>query len=137
MSFTDQLPLIMLGDRQVPNMALRTLSTPSLDARQSRIISSMYRDTALKSQVDQGFVVRDEVLRDLNAEMSSASRNAISAKGFELEAQRIATLMKDRYNIGLSMWVAGTRTWPRVEPPAIWQVDSTSSGAAWRPSPAK
>jgi uncharacterized protein (DUF1501 family) len=100
MSFTDQLPLIMQGDRQVPNMALRTLSTPSLDARQSRIISSMYRDTALKSQVDQGFVVRDEVLRDLNAEMSSASRNAISAMGFELEAQRIATLMKDRYNIG-------------------------------------
>jgi len=94
------LPLIMQGERQMPNMALRSLVKPSLDARQSRIISTMYRDTALKSQVDQGFVVRDEVLRELNAEMNSASRNAISAKGFELEAQRIATLMKDRYNIG-------------------------------------
>ena len=100
MSFTDQLPPIMQGERQLPNMALRSLVKPSLDARQSRIIGTMYRDTALKSQVDQGFVVRDEVLRELNAEMNSASRNAISAKGFELEAQRIATLMKDRYNIG-------------------------------------
>ena len=100
MSFTDQLPLIMQGERQVPNMALRSLVKPSLDARQSRIISTMYGGTALKSQVDQGFVVRDEVLRELNTEMNSASRNAISARGFELEAQRIATLMKDRYNIG-------------------------------------
>jgi len=100
MSFTDQLPLIMQGERQVPNMALRSLVKPSLDARQSRIISTMYGGTALKSQVDQGFVVRDEVLRELNTEMNSASRNAISTRGFELEAQRIATLMKDRYNIG-------------------------------------
>ncbi|MGI4937200.1 MAG: DUF1501 domain-containing protein [Janthinobacterium lividum] len=36
----------------------------------------------------------------LNAEMVAASRNAISAKGFELEARRIARLMKDHYNIG-------------------------------------
>ena len=30
----------------------------------------------------------------------NVSRGAISAKGFELEAQRIARLMKERYNIG-------------------------------------
>ncbi len=100
MSFTDQLPLVMQGDLRVPNVALRSLAKPSLDARQSRIISTMYRDTPLKSQVDQGFSVRDEVLRELGAEMNKANRNAISAKGFELEAQRMATLMKDKYNIG-------------------------------------
>ena len=100
MSFTDQLPLIMQGNALVPNVSLRSVAKPSLDARQSRIISTMYQDSALKPQVDQGFVVRDEVLRELGAEMNSANRNAISARGFELEAQRIATLMKDKYNIG-------------------------------------
>jgi uncharacterized protein (DUF1501 family) len=32
--------------------------------------------------------------------MEAASRGAITAKGFELEARRIARLMKDQYNIG-------------------------------------
>ena len=100
MSFTDQLPLVLQGDLQVPNMALRSLTKPSLDARQSRIISTMYRDTDLDATVNQGFVVRDDVLRELNTEMTAASRNAISTKGFELEAHRIATLMKGKYNIG-------------------------------------
>ncbi len=100
MSFTDQLPLVLQGDLQVPNMALRSLAKPSLDARQSRIISTMYRDTDLDATVNQGFVVRDDVLRELNTEMTAASRNAISTKGFELEAHRIATLMKGKYNIG-------------------------------------
>jgi uncharacterized protein (DUF1501 family) len=40
---------------------------------------------------------RDE---DLAGEMDAASRNAITAKGFELEARRIAKVMKERYNIG-------------------------------------
>jgi len=100
MTFTEQLPLIMQGDLQVPNVALRSLAKPSLDARQSSIISTMYRNTDLNANVQQGFVVRDEVLRELNAEMTAASRNAISSKGFELEAHRIATLMKGKYNIG-------------------------------------
>ena len=30
----------------------------------------------------------------------AASRSAINAKGFELEAQRIVRLMKERYNVG-------------------------------------
>ena len=33
-------------------------------------------------------------------EMVAANRNAITAKGFELEARRMAGLMRDRYNIG-------------------------------------
>jgi uncharacterized protein (DUF1501 family) len=32
--------------------------------------------------------------------MEAANRNAITAKGFELEARRIAKVMKERYNIG-------------------------------------
>jgi uncharacterized protein (DUF1501 family) len=100
MAFTDRLPLVMQGDVQVPNTALRAVTKPAVDARQSSIISAMYQGTQLSGSVDQGFTVRDEVVREMAAEMDAASRNAISARGFELEARRIAKLMKARYNLG-------------------------------------
>jgi uncharacterized protein (DUF1501 family) len=100
MAFTDRLPLVMQGDVQVPNTALRAVTKPAVDARQSSIISAMYQGTQLSGSVDQGFTVRDEVVREIAAEMDAASRNAISARGFELEARRIAKLMKARYNLG-------------------------------------
>ena len=100
MAFTDQLPLILQGEAKVPNTALRSLSKPSVDARQSKIIASMYSGTAMGAQVSEGFHVRDEVMREMASEMDAANRNAITAKGFELEARRIARLMKDNYNLG-------------------------------------
>ena len=99
-SFTDQLPIVMQGEVQIPNTALRSVGKPSVDAKQSAIIASMYKGTSLSKQVSEGFTVRDEIMRELSAEMDSASRNAVSAKGFELEARRIAKLMKDKHNIG-------------------------------------
>ena len=100
MSFTDQLPLIFQGDLTVPNTALRGIAKPSLDARQSNLIASMYRGTALAPQVKEGFMVQDDVMREMASEMDAASRNAISAKGFELEARRIARLMREKYSLG-------------------------------------
>lgn len=100
MSFTDQLPIILRGDLQVPNTALRSVGKPAVDARQSGIIASMYKGTTLEKVVSEGFTVRDEIMKELAAEMDSASRSAISARGFELEARRIAKLMKDKHNIG-------------------------------------
>lgn len=100
MSFTEQLPLIMRGELTLPNASLRTINKSALDKRQSGLISSMYADSALGAQVDQGFVMRDELARDLAGEMRAASAGAISAKGFELEARRIAKLMKEKYSIG-------------------------------------
>jgi uncharacterized protein (DUF1501 family) len=99
-AFTDQLPVTFRGDLQVANMALKSLGKPGVDPRQSSLIAGMYRDTPLGAQVSEGFAVRDEVMRDMSAEMEAASRGAITAKGFELEARRIARLMKDQYNIG-------------------------------------
>lgn len=99
-SFTDQLPLIFQGDVQVPNMGLRSVGKSGIDARQSQLITAMYRGTPLQQPVSAGFAVRDDVTKELTGEMQAANRNAISTKGFELEAQRIARLMKDKYNIG-------------------------------------
>ena len=64
-----------------------------------------------------GFAVREGVMRDMAEEMEAASRNAISSKGFELEARRIAKLMKEQYNLGFTDAVNQeaaplTRVWP-------------------------
>ncbi|MDD5324461.1 MAG: DUF1501 domain-containing protein [Polaromonas sp.] len=99
-AFTGQLPLMLQGQVQVPNAALKTVAKTSIDARQSQLIASMYHGTALASRVDEGFSVRNEVTRDLSAEMTAASRGALTAKGFVGESRRIAHLMADRYNIG-------------------------------------
>lgn len=100
MAFTDQLPLVLQGAVPVSNTALRSISKPSVDARQSSIIATMYGGTRLATSVNDGFTVRDEVMRDIVLEMEAANRNAITAKGFELEARRIARLMRERYSIG-------------------------------------
>jgi uncharacterized protein (DUF1501 family) len=99
-AFTNQLPVTFRGDVQIPNMTLRQLNKPAVDARQSAMIAAMYRDTPLSAPVTEGFSVRDGVMQELAGEMEAASRNALSARGFELEARRIARLMRDRYNIG-------------------------------------
>ena len=111
-AFTDQLPLTFRGAAQVPNLSLNNLTKPSFDARQADLIAGMYQGTALDGQVREGFMVRDEAMRDIKGETSgtmpnsmagemlAASRNAITAKGFEGEARRIARLMRERYHLG-------------------------------------
>ena len=99
MAFTDQLPSIFHGPARVANTALRTWAKPALDPRQSDIIAAMYQGTHWSEPVQQGFAVRNQVMREMAAEMDAASRNAISAKGFELEVRRIGKLMKDSYRL--------------------------------------
>lgn len=100
MAFTDQLPIALQGELRVPNTSLRNLTKPSVDTRQSRIIAAMYQGTALEGTVQSGFAVREQVMREMSAEMDAASRGAITAKGFELEARRIARLMREQYALG-------------------------------------
>jgi len=100
MSFTDQLPLAMQGQAHIANTALRNVSKANVDQRQRELIMQMYADTSLSQVVKDGFAMRDEVAREMAEEMNSANRNAISTKGFELEAQRIAKLMRDKYALG-------------------------------------
>jgi uncharacterized protein (DUF1501 family) len=100
MAFTDQLPIVLRGEARAANMALNVAGRQAVDERQSRVIQSMYHDTPLGTVVEEGFAVREEVLRSVKAEMDSASRNALTAKGFELTARRVARLMRDRFDIG-------------------------------------
>ncbi len=100
-AFTDQLPLCFRGGGgdPIPNLALANVGKP-IDARQAQLIAAMYQgDKALGPSVDKGFEVRDTVYKALSDEMQAASRGAVSAKGFELSARRIGTLMRDRFNL--------------------------------------
>jgi uncharacterized protein (DUF1501 family) len=99
-AFTDQLPLVFRGDALVPNIALRAIGKPGLDAKQRGIIADMYNGTPLATQINEGFDVRDEVMHEMAGEMEAANRNAINTKGFELEARRIAKLMQEKFDIG-------------------------------------
>jgi uncharacterized protein (DUF1501 family) len=99
-SFTDQLPLTFRGGASIPNMALGSVGKPAIDERQAKLIQSMYQGTELAPQVAEGFSVRDEVYKEVTAEMQEANRNAVSPKGFELAARRIGGLMKGRFNLG-------------------------------------
>lgn len=105
MSFTDQLPIIFRGGSEVANAALMKAAKTGFDERQSGLIAHMYGDTTLKKQVDEGFAVRGEVLQNMQEEQSGTMKNegnrdAISSKGFELEARRIARMMREQYALG-------------------------------------
>ena len=108
-AFTDQLPLCLRGPVPVPNLALGKLKPAAVDSRQSQLIAGMYQGSALAGNVQEGFAVRQEALRDMEAggtggglgtEMMAAGRDAVTAKGFEGEARRIARLMRERYHLG-------------------------------------
>jgi uncharacterized protein (DUF1501 family) len=99
-AFTDALPLAFQGQVEVPNMSLRNVGKPPFDARQARILGDMYVGHRLESAVVSGLELREEVAQAMADEMQSSGRNAINTKGFELEAERMARLMRDTYRVG-------------------------------------
>lgn len=98
-AFTDGLPLVMSGDLVVPNVSLKGPGHAPFDDRQATLLADMYAGTRLESLVNEGFELRQTVAEQA-AMMQSENRNAISAHGFELEAQRMAGLMRDKFNLG-------------------------------------
>ena len=119
-AFTDGLPLVLSGPRDVPNVSLKGSGRAPFDARQARLLAQMYRGTRFESLIDEGFELRETVARQAQAEgpkggmagagqttmastqqeMQAASRRALSARGFEVEARRMAGLMRERFNLG-------------------------------------
>ena len=103
-AFTDQLPLCFRGGADpIPNLAMANVGKP-IDARQAKLIETMYAGqhigaSDLGRSVTEGFAVRDTVFHTLDDEMKAASRGAVSARGFELSAQRIGVLMRQQFNL--------------------------------------
>jgi uncharacterized protein (DUF1501 family) len=108
-AFTDGLPIVMSGEVLVPNVSLRGTGQPAFDDRQVATLSKMYEGTRFEPLFAEGFELRKTVAEeaarmaaggDYAAEMAAANRRAVSAKGFELEARRMAGLMRREFNIG-------------------------------------
>ena len=99
-AFTDALPLAFEGSSTVPNLSLKNVGKPPFDERQSKILDDMYADHHLRTAVREGLDLRQEVAQKMAEEMNAANRSAINTKGFELEAERMGHLMRDKYRIG-------------------------------------
>jgi uncharacterized protein (DUF1501 family) len=97
-AFTDRLPRALTGPLLIPNVSLKQVGKPGFDERQAAILTEMYRGSSMERSVAEGLELEREVQREL--EPGEASRNAISAKGFELEALRMAVMMRDRFDLG-------------------------------------
>ena len=101
-AFTDALPLSFRGPDPIPNTSLRSVGKPPFDDRQVRILSAMYAGHPLEPAVTSGLELRRQVaqsMQQLSDEMRTSSREALTIKGFELEAERMARLMRDSYRI--------------------------------------
>ncbi len=99
-AFTDSLPVCFRGSSDIPNISLKGVGKAIFDARQAGILSGMYAGHHLQPEVEDGLELRQEVGRVMEQEMKEASRDAITPKGFELEARRVGRLMRDEYRIG-------------------------------------
>jgi uncharacterized protein (DUF1501 family) len=99
-AFTNNLPLSFRGAKPIPNIALNFTGKPGVAGKNAELIQAMYQGSELAPAVAQGFQVQDEVYQAISAEMQAANRNAVSPKGFELSAQRIGILMRDKFNLG-------------------------------------
>jgi uncharacterized protein (DUF1501 family) len=107
-AFTDGLPVVMSGPVAVPNISLKGTGRAPFDDRQMAMLSEMYAGTRFQALIAEGFDLRKTVAEQaeimakggMASEMQAANRNALTAKGFELEARRMAGLMRDRFNIG-------------------------------------
>jgi len=118
-AFTDGLPMVLSGSQDVPNVSLKGTGRTPFDARQTRALAQMYRGTRFEALIDEGFELRQTVAEQAQAlqartamaagtdtvaarmqDMQAANRRSLSARGFEVEARRMAGLMRDKFNLG-------------------------------------
>jgi uncharacterized protein (DUF1501 family) len=105
-AFTDRLPVVMSGDVVVPNVSLKGSARAPFDDRQMALLAGMYAGTRFEPLISEGFELRKTVAQQAEmmaggttGEMQAANRNALSARGFEVEARRMAGLMKDKFTL--------------------------------------
>src|SRR5262249_6054712 len=99
-AFTDSLPVSFRGGIEIPNISLKSVGKPAFDERQAGVLADMYAHHPLHAQVQEGLELRQQVSVAMADEMQQANRDAVTAKGFELEAQRIGRLLRTDYAIG-------------------------------------
>ena len=99
-AFAANLPLSFQGKQDVANFSLRSGSKTRLSDKQMGLLAQLYADSNLEEKVTTGLENKRQVIASFEKEKQAASRNAMNPKGFELEAQRMAGMMRDKYNLG-------------------------------------
>jgi uncharacterized protein (DUF1501 family) len=99
-AFTDSLPLSFAGDPGIANIALQRVGKSPFDDTQTAVLRGMYIGNRLESPVTEGLELQQEVAQAMQDEMKAANRGAISTKGFELTAERMARFMRTQYRLG-------------------------------------
>lgn len=101
-SFTENLPPILHGRIQVANSPIKLPGNRgSMDVSYENLLQAMYTGHSLESMAREGFGLRHKISNELLEEMQTASRGALPAKGFALEAARIGRLLHDQPNYTL------------------------------------
>jgi uncharacterized protein (DUF1501 family) len=104
-AFSQDVPIIFRGgSAPIPNLAVNSIGKPTFDARQQGLIEAMYQTPeaariAPLVGVQTGFSVHQQAYAAMQQEMTAASRGAVDATGFSLQAQRMADLMHSGYNL--------------------------------------
>jgi uncharacterized protein (DUF1501 family) len=99
-AFTDTLPLAFKGDAGIASISLQRTGKSPFDATQTATLRGMYAGGRLESAVREGLELQQEVAQAMQDEMQAANRGAISTKGFELTAERMARFMRTQYRLG-------------------------------------
>ena len=99
-AFSDSLPLSFAGDPGIANIALQRAGKSPFDETQSAVLRGMYTGHRLESAETEGLELQQQVAQAMQDEMKSANRGAISTKGFELTAERMARFMRTQYRLG-------------------------------------
>ena len=99
-AFTDTLPLAFKGDAGIASISPQRAAKSPFDDNQTAMLRSMYAGNHLDSAVREGLELQQEVAQAMQEEMQAANRGAISTKGFELTAERMARFMRTQYRLG-------------------------------------
>ncbi|HTC50849.1 MAG TPA: DUF1501 domain-containing protein [Steroidobacteraceae bacterium] len=99
-AFTDTLPLAFRGDAGIASMSMQRVGKSPFDDIQSATLRGMYAGSHLEAAVTEGLELQQQMAQAMQDEMQAASRGAITTKGFELTAERMARLMRSQYRLG-------------------------------------
>ncbi len=99
-AFTDSLPLAFKGDAGIASISMQRVGKSPFDDAQTAALRAMYTGTHLEAAVTEGLELQQQMAQAMQEEMQAANRGAITTKGFELTAERMARLMRTQYRLG-------------------------------------
>jgi uncharacterized protein (DUF1501 family) len=99
-AFTDTLPLAFKGDTGIASISMQRVGKSPFDDTQTTTLRAMYTGSHLESAVNEGLELQQQMAQAMQEEMQAANRGAITTKGFELTAERMARLMRSQYRLG-------------------------------------